>query len=105
MTLVECFEYPMDVCEPAVPAWPGYAALFAQSQQATAPRHVAARRRRIQPATWVVIALAIPVLCWDIWQTERDVAARRQTSMQHARIAATVSAPSIPDHRPRFRPW
>jgi hypothetical protein len=105
MALVECFEYAMDVCEPVLPAWPGYAALFAQTQQATAPRREAVSRRRIQPATWVVIALAIPVLCWDIWQTERDVAARRQTPMQHARISVTVSAPSVPDQRPRFRSW
>ncbi len=104
MALVECFEYVGDVCE-AAPAWPGYAALFAQTQQATATRRGAVKRRRIQPATWVVIALAIPVLCWDIWQTERDVAARRQTSVQHARISDTLSAPTVPDHRPRFRPW
>jgi hypothetical protein len=105
MTLVECFEYAMDVGEPAVPAWPGYAALLAQTRPATVPRREAVRQRRIQPATWVVIALAIPVLCWDIWQTERDVAVRRQTSMQHARISATLSAPSLPDQRPHFRPW
>jgi hypothetical protein len=105
MALVECLEYAMDVCEPAVPAWPGYAALFAQTRLPTATRRGASRRRRIQPATWVVIALAIPVLCWDIWQTERDVAARRQTSMQHVQMSTTASAPSVPDHRPRFRPW
>lgn len=105
MALVECFEYAMDVCGP-VPAWPGFAALYAEIQRAAArPRPASVQRRRIQPATWVVIALALPVLCWDIWQTQRDVTLRRQMSMQHVQMSTTASAPSVPDHRPRFRPW
>jgi hypothetical protein len=103
MALVECFEYVRDVCEP-VPVWPGFAALYAEIQRATARLPATVQRRRMQAATWVVIALAVPVLCWDIWQTQRDVAARRQTSMQHAPMSTTASA-SVPEHRPRFRPW
>ncbi len=106
MALVECFEY---VCEP-VPAWPGFAALYAEIQRTAARLPAIVQRRRIQPATWVVIALAVPVLCWDIWQTQRDVAARRhasmqQTSLQHAQMSTGASTSSVPDHPPRFRPW
>ncbi len=103
MALVECFEYVSDVCE-SVPAWPGFAALYAEIQR-TAARRPATTQRRIPAATWVVIAMAIPVLCWDIWQTQRDVTVRRQTSMQHVQMSTTASAPSVPDHRPRIRPW
>jgi hypothetical protein len=104
MALVGSFEYVRDVCEP-VPAWPGFAALYAETQRTAARMPATVRRRRIQPATWVVIALAVPVLCWDIWQTQREVAARRQTSMQHAQMSISASASSVGDLRPRFRPW
>jgi hypothetical protein len=103
MALVECFEYVRDVCEP-VPAWPGFAALYAEIQRTAARLPATVQRRRIQPATWMVIALAVPVLSWDTWQTQRDVTARRQTSVQHAQMSTTDGASSVPDHRPRFRP-
>lgn len=104
MTLVDCFEYDGDICEP-VPAGPGYAALCAATPHAPASRHALVQRRRIHPATWVVITLAIPILCWDVWQTDRDVTLRRQAPMPHAQSSTTVSAPSVPYHRPGFRPW
>jgi len=102
--MVECIEYAKDVSE-LVPAGPGYAALCAVTPHAPASRHALVQRRRIHPATWVVITLAIPILCWDVWQTERDVTLRRQAPMQHAQLSTTVSAPSVPYHRPGFRPW
>ena len=104
MTLVDCFEYDGDICEP-VPAGPGYAALYAETQQRTARQPATVQRSRIHPATWVVIALAIPILGWDVWQTERDVTLRRQAPMPHAQLSTIVAAPSVPYHRPGFRPW
>jgi len=102
--MVECIEYAKDVSE-LVPAGPGCAVLCAATPHAPASRHALVRRRRIRPATWVVIALAIPILCWDAWQTERDVTLRGQAPIQHAQLSTSVSAPSFPYHRPGFRPW
>jgi hypothetical protein len=99
--MMECIEYAKDVCELA-PAWPGDAAPCAATPHAPASRHAG---RRIPPATWVVIALAMPVLCWDVWRTERDMRLGRQAPIQHAELSTIVSAPSIPNHRPGFRPW
>jgi hypothetical protein len=100
--MVECIEYAKDVGE-LIPTGTGVAALRAETQQAVGQRCVLVRGSRIRPATWVVIALAIPVLCWDVWQTERDVTLRRQASLPQAESSTSISAPAIP--RPGFRPW
>ena len=61
------------------------------------------RRRRIHPLTWVAAAALLPLVCWDAWQTQHEVRAKRAASV--VGYAQSQTHPLAPQARSRYRPW
>jgi len=77
------------VCLPCTASW-------AETLRASASRPVSAQRGKMHAVTWVVTAALIPLLCWDIWQTQHEAHLRRQAATPSARVSSPVWA--LPRH-------
>jgi hypothetical protein len=72
MAHVTCPECGEEVSEPS-PTCSQCDAPRAKASHARTPHSVPAQRLKTHRLTWVVTAAIIPLLCWDAWQTYREV--------------------------------
>ena len=66
--------------------------LVAEAAHAARAQPTPRQRRERHAVTWVAVAVIIPLLCWDAWQTRHEIQQRRQASMQHANPSPAVWA-------------
>ena len=64
--------------------------------------HAMTPRRRMHPMTWVAAAALLPLVCWDAWQTQHEIRARREASTQYTQVPTRAVAPQA---RSRFWSW
>jgi len=83
----------------------------AKASRAATPQSVPAQRHKTHPITWVVTAAIIPILCWDAWQTYKDVRlSRMRVDAKLVHVARESGHPprldeQLPDPVPVARAW